>query len=58
MKYISYAGPEILGNEKTETSGELIPIVIDEFSIKSIDFEQEILDDHFELDFPEGTILQ
>ena len=58
MRYVSYAGPKVFGKEKSGASGEFIPMVIDEISIQSIRFGQEIPDDQFQLTFPEGTIVQ
>lgn len=58
MKYISYAGPELFGMAKSGASGEFFPLVIDEISIQSIRFEQEIQDNQFQLTFPEGTIIR
>jgi len=58
MRNISYAGPKFFGKDKSGTSGEYYPIVVDEISIQSIRFEQEIQDDQFQLTFPEGTIVQ
>jgi hypothetical protein len=58
MRYISYAGPKYFGKEKSGTSGEFYPIVVDEVSIQSIRFEQEIHDDQFQLTFPKDTIIQ
>jgi len=58
MRYISYAGSKYFGKEKSGTPGEFYPIVIDEISVQSIRFEQEIQDDQFQLTFPEGTIIQ
>jgi len=58
MRYISYVGSKFFGKEKSGTSGELYPIVVDEISIQSIRFDQEIQDDRFQLTFPEDTIIQ
>ncbi|MBW2202442.1 MAG: hypothetical protein JRF71_16735, partial [Deltaproteobacteria bacterium] len=58
MRYISYVGSEFFGKEKSGIPGELYPIVVDEISIQSIRFGQEIQDDRFQLTFPEGTIIQ
>jgi hypothetical protein len=58
MRYVSYAGPKLFGKEKSEASGEFFPMVVDEISVQSIRFEQEIQDDQFQLTFPEGTIVQ
>lgn len=58
MQYISYVGSEFFGKDKPRTPGEFHPIVINEISIQSIRFEQEIPDARFQLIFPEGTIIQ
>jgi hypothetical protein len=58
MRYVSYAGPEFFGKEKSGASGEFYPLVVDEISIRSISFEKEIRDDQFQLTFPKGTIIQ
>lgn len=58
MRYVSYAGPKVFGKAKSGASGEFYPMVIDEISVQSIQFEQEIQDDQFQLTFPEGTIIR
>ncbi len=58
MRYVSYAGPKVFGKEKSGTSEEFYPIVVDEISIQKIRFEQEIPDDQFQLTFPKGTSIQ
>lgn len=58
MQYVSYVGSEFFGKDKPRTPGEFHPIVINEISIQSIRFEQEIPDARFQLIFPEGTIIQ
>jgi hypothetical protein len=58
MRYVSYAGPKVFGKEKSGASGEFFPLVVDEISIQSIRFEQEIKDDQFQLTFPEGTVIR
>ncbi len=58
MRYISYVGSKYFGKEKSGTPGEFYPIAVDEISIRSIRFEQEIQDDQFQLTFPKDTIIQ
>jgi len=58
MKYISYAGPKVFGKAKSGASGEFVPLVVDEISVQSIRFEQEIKDEKFQLTFPEGTVIR
>jgi len=58
MKYISYAGPELFGKEKSGASGEFFPMVIDEIAVQSIRFGQNIKDNQFQITFPEGTIIR
>jgi hypothetical protein len=58
MRYISYAGPKFFGKEKSGAYGEFVPLVVDEISVQSIHFEQDIKDNQFQLTFPEGTIIR
>ena len=58
MRYVSYVDSRHFGKDKSGTPGELYPIVVDEISIESIRFGEEIPDDQFLLTFPEGTIIQ
>ena len=57
MRYVSYAGPKVFGKAKSDAPGQFFPMVIDEITIKSIRFEQEIPDTRFQLTFPEGTVI-
>ena len=58
MRYVSYAGSEFFGKEKSGTTGEFYPLITEEISVQSIRFEQKIPDARFKLTFPRGTVMQ